>query len=410
MRVLDGASLAFSQANNAISLGTVIASGSGGNDGLGTAITSGFDFNNDGYPEFVVSEPGFDSPSAPDSGSVTLFSRTVLGLTSLSYYTSAIPGERFGQALDAASDYDGDGFVDIVVGAPNWLDSNGRQAGRVLVLSGFRLQAHSLPYDIRTLTLPFGSTFFDYHFGTAVCASGDLNNDGVGEILAGAPGYTTVGAGGSILNKGLVAVFSGATGSRCATITGSSGDLLGDSIAGAIQDLDGDGFEEFVFAGSLSDAGGVDSGVVKCYRLFPVAPATYCTGKVNSLGCTPAISFSGSPKAIPSAPFLISANNFINQKTGLLFYSHIPATTAFQGGFKCAGDPVWRTEVLDSGGTTSGSDCTGTYSLDFNARIQSAVDPSLVAGAEVFAQYWSRDPQTASTTSLSNALRFLINP
>jgi len=42
--------------------------------------------------------------------------------------------------------------------------------------------------------------------------------------------------------------------------------------------------------------------------------------------------------------------------------------------------------VLNSGGSTSGADCTGTYSFDFNAHIASAVDPSLVAGAEVFAQ------------------------
>jgi hypothetical protein len=71
---------------------------------------------------------------------------------------------------------------------------------------------------------------------------------------------------------------------------------------------------------------------------------------------------------------------------------------------------VRRTGVLASGGSTSGSDCTGTYSFDFNALIQSGFDPSLVAGAEIYAQYWSRDPSSASHTSLSNALRFLINP
>jgi hypothetical protein len=48
--------------------------------------------------------------------------------------------------------------------------------------------------------------------------------------------------------------------------------------------------------------------------------------------------------------------------------------------------------------------------LDFNARIQSGIDASLIAGAEAFTQYWSRDPQSPSATSLSNALRFVINP
>jgi hypothetical protein len=73
-------------------------------------------------------------------------------------------------------------------------------------------------------------------------------------------------------------------------------------------------------------------------------------------------------------------------------------------------DPVVRTLVQSSGGATSGNDCSGTFSFDFNARIQSGIDPSLVTGREVFAQYWSRDPASPSTTSLSNALRFVINP
>jgi hypothetical protein len=44
------------------------------------------------------------------------------------------------------------------------------------------------------------------------------------------------------------------------------------------------------------------------------------------------------------------------------------------------------------------------------AYLASGVDASLVAGAEVFAQYWSRDPSCASHTGLSNAVRFVINP
>ena len=42
--------------------------------------------------------------------------------------------------------------------------------------------------------------------------------------------------------------------------------------------------------------------------------------------------------------------------------------------------------------------------------MASGADPSLGAGAEVFAQFWSRDPASPSHTSLSNALRFVINP
>jgi len=244
------------------------------------------------------------------------------------------------------------------------------------------------------------------HFGAAVCACSDVNKDGVGDILVGAPDYFSTPQ----TLPGAVFIFSGKTGAPIGKAVGANHDRLGVGLGGTVNDHDGDEFPEFVVAGPLSDAGGTDGGVLKCYRLFPVVPGTYCTGKVNSLGCTPSISFSGSPSASSGAPFLINASNFISQKTGLLFYAHQPASAAFQGGFKCVGNPTLRTPPQNSGGSASGSDCTGTYSYDFNARIQSGVDPTLVAGAEVFAQYWGRDPASLSTTSLSNAARFLIHP
>jgi hypothetical protein len=37
-------------------------------------------------------------------------------------------------------------------------------------------------------------------------------------------------------------------------------------------------------------------------------------------------------------------------------------------------------------------------------------DPALPAGSEIYGQYWARDPATPSHTSLSNAIRFVINP
>jgi hypothetical protein len=406
---IGGAQLNLTGAAGALCLTAQAASAS---QGIGTSIASGADLDGDGYQEFIVGLPGLVNASGGQHAGALLLG-TVRPSGTFFYptlYFSPIAGERLGTSVDMSSDYDGDGVVDIVVGAPNSLDSNGREAGRVAVLSGARLVAGTAPYEIRTLTLPFSSAFFDYHFGAAVCASGDLNNDGVGEILVGAPDYTTIGSGGSILNKGLVSVFSGATGSRFVSIAGSSGDLLGDSIAGAFKDVDNDGFKEFVVAGSRSDVGGTDSGVVKCYRLFPIAPATYCTAKINSLGCSPAIGFNGSPSATSGAAFLITATQFINLKSGLLFYSHKPTGIPFLGGTLCAASPTRRTPVQGSGGSASGADCTGTYSLDFNARIHSGVDGALVAGAEIYAQYWARDPVSASTSSLSNAVRFVINP
>jgi len=371
----------------------------------GVSIAPGRDMDGDGLLELAI---GIPDPTG--TGGIQLVRRLPGGGTLLlnAYYSTA-PGDRFGAALDMGHDYDGDGVLDLVCGAPDTLEPGGGKSGRVVVLSGARLLAVTPPYELATYTLGFGLPGFDYHFGSAVCASDDLNGDGVGEILVGTPDYFTI-AGATINAKGVVSLISGSTGARLATIAGSTNDHLGDGLAGGIQDFDGDGFLEFAVGGSLSNAGGTASGVVKCYRVFPIAPATYCQGKPNSLGCVPFVSSSGSPSESSGSPFTIHGGNFLNQKSGLLFYSHAPASLLFQGGTKCVASPSKRTAVQQSGGSTAGTDCTGVYDLDFNARIASGVDPSLVAGSEVFAQYWSRDPQSPSHTSLSNALRFVINP
>jgi hypothetical protein len=142
------------------------------------------------------------------------------------------------------------------------------------------------------------------------------------------------------------------------------------------------------------------------------SPATYCTAKPNSQACTPVIGSSGQPSVSSAAPFDITASQVINKKSGLLFYGSQASGTAFQGGHLCVKLPITRTTVQSSGGSATGADCTGTFTYDFNARIQSGIDPALIQGANVFAQYWYRDPQdpTGFGTGLSDGLSFQICP
>ena len=138
---------------------------------------------------------------------------------------------------------------------------------------------------------------------------------------------------------------------------------------------------------------------------------TYCTAKVNSLFCTPAISATGVASASAGSGFSINASTVISQKSGLLFYGlNGPSAGAFQGGFLCVKAPTHRTPIQNSGGTLAGNDCTGTFAFDFNAYISGGADPALVQGATVDAQYWSRDPADAFSTNLTNGIEFSICP
>jgi hypothetical protein len=313
-----------------------------------------------------------------------------------------------GASIDGTQDFDGDGTNDLVIGAPNW--SGGTTLdGRAVVVSGTRLYTNNSPYelfDVRGAFSSFGVA--DIQFGTCVRASGDLNADGVPDFVVGGPGYGTFTP--IALFRGSAVVFSGASGMRMGYLSGNAKDGLGYALLGGVLDMNADGFPEFAVAGPLSDNSTVDCGTLKFYSLFPTAASTYCTAKTNSLGCTPAIGSSGTASANPSTAFSISCANVINQTSGLFFYAHLPAATAFQGGTLCVKPPLKRTAVLSSGGSASGTDCTGLITYDFAARIHSGVDPTLVAGAEVFVQCWSRDSASPSTTSLSSGVRFLINP
>ena len=167
----------------------------------------------------------------------------------------------------------------------------------------------------------------------------------------------------------------------------------------------------FAFADPTTGANGTITvvGTMNADWTCPAA-TTYCTAKTNSQGCVPAIATSGTASYTSASAFNISASNILNQKSGLLFYGSAASAAPFQGGIKCVAAPTVRTVIQSSGGSPSGNDCTGTYSLDFNAIIQGFTDASLVPGAEVFTQYWSRDPASASTTNLTNGARFTICP
>jgi zinc carboxypeptidase len=144
--------------------------------------------------------------------------------------------------------------------------------------------------------------------------------------------------------------------------------------------------------------------------------SSYCTAKLNSLGCTPAIGSSGTPSASAGSGFTLTGSNVRNQKPGLLFYGvNGQASGPFQGGTLCIATPIKRTPAVGSGGSPSGSDCTGVYAIDFNAFASGALGgnplPALqTPGTVVDSQWWGRDPGFAApnNTTLTNALHFAM--
>ena len=139
-------------------------------------------------------------------------------------------------------------------------------------------------------------------------------------------------------------------------------------------------------------------------------PNSYCSAKLNSLGCEPLMDSSGTPSASSSAPFLVGAHGLLNQRVALLRYGFAPDRLPFAGGFSCIAPPYVALGGLSTGGSPSGNDCSGAPSFDFNARIQGGLDTRLVPGTVVAAQYLYRDPLASSGMGLTDALQFVIEP
>jgi hypothetical protein len=118
------------------------------------------------------------------------------------------------------------------------------------------------------------------------------------------------------------------------------------------------------------------------------APANYCTPKVNSAGCTPEISYTGSASQSLGFGLQIVAQNVLPGMPGILIWAKTPNAVPFFGGTLCVGSPLTRAGAQVSG-TISGPPCPGQYLFQFNEAYMSA--NGLGAGQDVYAQYWSRD-------------------
>ena len=150
---------------------------------------------------------------------------------------------------------------------------------------------------------------------------------------------------------------------------------------------------------------------------FNTSVGTYCVAKLNSLGCTPQIGWSGAPNAFVSSGFTVRAIDVRNNKNGLLFYGISgPSSAPFQGGTLCVSPQIKRTGAVNSGGTPApANDCTGVYSIDMNAYANGLLGgvplPQLnLPGQVVNAQFWGRDPGFPApfNTTLSDGLQWTV--
>jgi hypothetical protein len=209
---------------------------------LGARVSSAGDLNGDGIADLVVGMPAY-SQTGTNRGQIRVYYGASTGPATTAGVTwTGTQNQMFvGNSVDMAGDLNGDGYGDLVVGAPGTAGTFGLP-GRVFVFYGGPGGIPSSPSQ--QLTTPGSSGDL---FGWSVAGAGDVNNDGYGDLVVGAPECDGTGLAFGV---GCAHVFLGAAGGLSSFAVwsdqgGSSNGALGTSVDGA-GDVNGDGYHDLV--------------------------------------------------------------------------------------------------------------------------------------------------------------------
>jgi hypothetical protein len=237
-------------------------------DNLGISVAAAGDVNNDGFDDLIIGARSNDAPGV-QAGRAYLLLGPVSGNLTDAQAHATVSGSEFEELgfSVASADLNDDGFSDLVLGAYRWSAAG---FGRAYVFYGPVSGHHASASADAIITGEFAND----DLGTSVASAGDFNGDGTDDLIVGAPhfpievtdpgrayiffgpisGSMSAGAADIILHG---EVDNDQFGSSVASAGDVNGDGVGDVVVGAEQSLNSGPGKAYLYFGVVVRAEGL---------------------------------------------------------------------------------------------------------------------------------------------------------